>query len=100
MLGVCFTGVVTLAQDGAKAEPKYDDTFSGIIVEVSASKIAVSRSILGKPVEKRTFSIQSDTHIEGKLRVKQRVTVGFVTATDGDVARLIVVRSLKSTDKK
>ena len=38
------------------------------------------------------FLIKSDTRIEGKLRVKLKVTVGFVTSDDGDVARLIVVR--------
>ena len=29
---------------------------------------------------------------EGKLRVRAKVTVGFVTNDEGDVARLIVVR--------
>ncbi len=42
-------------KDGPKSEPSYDDTFSGPIVEVTATKITVSRSILGKPAEKRTF---------------------------------------------
>jgi hypothetical protein len=81
--------------DGAKSEPKYDQTFSGPIVEITATQITVSRSILGKPAEKRTFWIKSDTRIEGKLRVKVKVTVGYVASDDGDVARLIVVRSSK-----
>lgn len=81
--------------DGAKSEPKYDETFSGPIVEITATQITVSRSILGKPAEKRTFWIKSDTRIEGKLRVKVKVTVGYVASDDGDVARLIVVRSSK-----
>lgn len=78
--------------DGTKAEPPYDETFSGPVVEITASKIVVSRSILGKPPEKRTFVIKVDTRIEGKLRVRAKVTVGFVTNDEGDVARLIVVR--------
>jgi len=88
--------------DGAKSEPAYDETFSGPIVEVSATQITVSRSILGKPAEKRKFSIKPDTRIEGKLRVRAKVTVGFVTTDDGeDVARLVVVRTAqKQTDKK
>jgi hypothetical protein len=85
--------------DSPKNEPKYDDTFSGSIVELSTSKIAVSRSILGKQPEKRIFLITSDTRIEGKLRLKLKVTVGFVASDDGDVARLIVVRQ-KPPDKK
>jgi hypothetical protein len=83
----------------SKTEPKYDDTFSGSIIELTTSKITVSRSILGKPAEKRVFLITSDTRIEGKLHVKLKVTIGFVTSDDGDVARLIVVRQ-KPPDKK
>ena len=100
MLAVCLLGLPAAGQEEdssksspAKTEPKYDDTFSGPIVEFSTAQITVSRSILGKPAEKRTFLIKSDTRIEGKLRVKARVTVGFVTTDDGDVARLIVVRT-------
>lgn len=77
-----------------KSEPQYEDTFSGPIIEVSTEKITVSRTILGKP-EKRTFWIKPDTKIEGKLKVKVKVTVGFVTSDEGDVARLIVVRASK-----
>jgi hypothetical protein len=83
-----------------KSEPKYDQTFSGPIVELSATKITVSRSILGKPAEKHSFLIKTDTRIEGKLRVRAKVTVGYVTTDDGDVARLIVVRTQKQPDKK
>jgi hypothetical protein len=85
------------ARGNPKSEPKYSDTFSGPIVELSTAKITVSRSILGKPAEQRTFWIKSDTRIEGKLRLKVRVTVGFVTTGDGDVARLIVVRAAQKT---
>lgn len=78
--------------DNQKTEPQYKDTFSGPIVEISPEKITVSRSVLGKPAEQRTFWIKQDTKIEGKLRVKTKVTVGFVTSDEGDIARLIVVR--------
>jgi len=89
------------AKNEPKSEPKYDETFSGPIVELSATKITVSRSILGKPAEKCTFLIKSDTRIEGKLRVRAKVTVGFVTTDEGDIARLVVVRTAqKPADKK
>lgn len=78
----------------SKSEPQYEDTFSGPIIEFSTEKIMVSRTILGKP-EQRTFWIKPDTKIEGKLKVKAKVTVGFVSSDDGDVARLIVVRGQK-----
>jgi hypothetical protein len=87
--------------DNSKSEPKYDHTFSGPIVEVTTTQITVSRSILGKPAEKRAFALRSDTRIEGKLKVRVKVTVGYVTTDDGDVARLVVVRtSPKPADKK
>jgi hypothetical protein len=106
LLAVVSFGVRAWAQevelskpDNPKTEPKYDDTFSGSIIELSTSKITVSRSILGKPAEKRVFLIKSDTRIEGKLRVKLKVTIGFVASDEGDVARLIVVRQ-KPPEKK
>jgi len=99
----------------AKSEPKYSDTFSGPIVEVfytgdstkkvhpddAITRITVSRSILGKPAEKATFWIKPDTKIEGNLRMRVRVTVGYVVGDEGNVARLIVVRTTqKQTEKK
>ena len=106
VLAVALFGVVACAQERGlskpetpKTEPKYDETFSGAIIELSTSKITVSRSILGKPAEKRVFLIKSDTRIEGKLRVKLKVTVGFIASDEGDVARLIVVRQ-KPPEKK
>jgi hypothetical protein len=87
-------------KDDSKSEPKYDETFSGPIVEVSATRITVSRSILGKPAEKRTFWIKPDTRIEGRLRVRAKVTVGFVKSDDGDVARLVVVRTAQKPPEK
>ena len=77
----------------APNEPEYEDTFSGSILQVSAVAVTVSRSILGKPAEKRTFSIKPETRIEGKLRLNAKVTIGFVSNDEGDVARLIVVRT-------
>lgn len=107
LLVVSLTGAQPAAQDSDgpkpdsnKNEPKYDDTFSGTVIELTAEKVVVSRSILGKPPEKHTFRIQSDTRIEGKLHTKLNVTIGFVTSDDGDIARLIVVRSQKAADKK
>ncbi len=78
-------------QPPGKTQPSYEDTFAGPIVELSAAKVTVSRNVLGK-TEKRTFLIKPDTRIEGKLRVKEKVTVGFVTTDEGDIARLIVAR--------
>jgi len=101
MLGAAVLGIQAAGQGGpalektqsATYEPEYEDTFSGSIVQLSAVAVTASRSILGKPAEKRTFSIKPETRIEGKLRMNAKVTIGFVSTDDGDVARLIVVRT-------
>ena len=101
MLGAAILGIQAAGQGGpalektqsAPHEPEYEDTFSGSIVQLSAVAVTASRSILGKPAEKRTFSIKPETRIEGKLRLNAKVTIGFVSTDDGDVARLIVVRT-------
>lgn len=81
--------------DPPKAEPQFQDAFSGPIIDLTKEKITITRAVLGKPPEKRTFLIKPDTKIEGKLKLKLKVTVGFVSTEEGDVARLIVVRPQK-----
>ena len=45
-------------------------------------------------MEKRTFRVTPDTKVEGKLRMKVRVTVRYTSGDDEeDVATLIVVRT-------
>src|SRR5258708_10974188 len=93
-LRVLLVALATLAQDippNKTGEPNYTDTFAGPVVELTTAKITVSRTTLGK-TEKRTFQINKETRVEGKLKVKAKVTVGFITTDDGDIARLIVVR--------
>jgi hypothetical protein len=66
---------------------------SGVISELPPGKIVVNRAVLGKPPENRTFSIGPETKIEGRLRVKARVTVGFRASEDAEpTAVRIIVR--------
>jgi len=88
-LGFVPAALAQEEQPPDKAQPAYEDTFAGPIVELSSTKITVSRNVVGK-TEKRTFLIKPDTRVEGKLRVKEKVTVGFVSTDEGDIARLIV----------
>jgi hypothetical protein len=89
VLLVCAPFLRAQEEPPGKTQPAYEDTFAGPIVELSATKVTVSRNVLGK-TEKRTFLIKTDTRIEGKLKVKEKVTVGFLTTDEGDIARLIV----------
>ena len=53
----------------------------------------MSRTILGKPAEKRTFIVNSDTRVDGKLSTRSRVTVRYAVREEGDVAVSVLVRS-------
>lgn len=81
------------AQDQAAQAPEAQTVkFSGTVAELSTEQVTVVRNTAGAKPERRTFLIRPETRVEGKLHVKARVTVGFVTTDDGDVAHLIVVR--------
>ena len=84
---------VVHAQEQGIAPPETSyEFFSGTISQLPSAQIAVARILSGKPAENRIFLINSDTKIEGKLRLKARVTVGFKPTPDGDLAVRIIVR--------
>ena len=78
------------------AEETTYEFFSGIVLQLPEGRLTVSRAVLGKPAENRSFLIKADTKVEGKLKVKARVTVGFKSSDDGDVAVRIIVRTQQS----
>jgi hypothetical protein len=80
------------------SEPNYEFV-SGTVTELSDSHIVVNRALLGKPPENRTFQINAETKVEGKLKAKARVTVGFKTTEEGDVAVRIIVRNAQGSKK-
>ncbi|HKW98745.1 MAG TPA: DUF5666 domain-containing protein [Bryobacteraceae bacterium] len=80
------------AQTATPTEQPRSEFFSGTITALSDDKITVFKSVLGKNSE-RTFLIDQKTRVEGKLRVKARVTVRYSAAEDGDHALHIIVRT-------
>ena len=88
MAGAAVTPLVADETGTAKAA---DTFFAGTVSQFSAETIIVGRTVRGK-AESRTFSLTPHTKIEGKLAVKVRVTVRYITDDDGDTATLIVVR--------
>lgn len=81
-----------------QAEPA-PEFVSGTVVELPPGKIVVNRAVLGKPAENRTFLIDGQTKIEGRLRQRARVTVGFRASDEGDVAVRIIVRGSQATEQ-
>jgi hypothetical protein len=85
-------------QGTAPSESNYE-FFSGTILEMPAGSITVSRAVLGQPPENRNFLITNATVIEGKLKTKARVTVGYKPTNDGDLAVRIIVRQQQQQKK-
>lgn len=81
------------AQGAAPAEQPHAEFFSGVVTALTGDQITVFKTVLGKNSETRTFLITPDTRIEGKLRLKTRVTVRYARAEDGDRAVHIIVRT-------
>ena len=77
---------------GPLAQDEDEAFFSGNADEVTAESITVTREILGNPPERRTFSINAQTKVEGTLIEGARVTVKFHSTDNGLVAETIIVR--------
>jgi hypothetical protein len=87
-----FVPMARAQTPGEQAPEPQTEKFSGTVAELSADRVTVVRATVGAKSERRTFLIRLETRVEGKLRVKARVTVGFTATDEGDVAHLIVVR--------
>lgn len=84
------------AQDAAASEPKpKPDYFSGTVTVLDEEKVTVLKTVLGKTSETRTFLITKETRIEGKLKLKARVTVRYTHDDEADRALHIIVRTLQ-----
>jgi len=96
LLVVLLFGFFAVAQDSldhpvpAAARQQF---FAGIVTDLEANRITVSRSVLGRPAEHRTFLITQQTKLGKNLRTRVRVTVRYVNRPEGDVALEVLVRS-------
>jgi hypothetical protein len=75
------------------SEQPLSEFFSGIVTALADDKITVFKTVLGKNSETRTFLITPETRVEGKLRMKARVTVRYTHDEDSDRALHIIVRT-------
>ena len=94
VLTCAFSVVCTAAQDDE------DNYFTGTVVESAPDHLKVSRVLQGK-TEEHVFKMTPATKIEqGRIRLKERVTVRFVTGDEGDTAILVIVRPTSTQQKK
>lgn len=93
VLFACVSAGASPQQEEPPPEPGYDFV-SGTVMDLPPGRIIVNRAVPGKPAENRTFQITPETKIEGKLRTKVRVTVGFRAGEEGEPAAVrIIVRN-------
>jgi hypothetical protein len=85
------TAAAPLWADETTTAKAPDAFFAGAVTELTSETIVVGRMVRGK-AESKTFQMTPQTKTEGKLAVKVRVTVRYVTDDEGDTATLIVVR--------
>ncbi len=74
----------------APAKPQF---FGGAVAEINDQHIKVARTLIGRPIETRTFLINSGTQVnKASVKLKARVTVRYRHQSDGDVALEIQLR--------
>jgi len=89
------------AQSAAQpaARPQF---FAGTVVELDATHIKVTRTLVGRPTESRSFAINPSTKMnKAAIKLHNRVTVRYKHLNDGDMAleiqpRPVIVRTPKS----
>jgi hypothetical protein len=92
LIGLTAAVAVTpLPADETGSSKAADTFFAGTVSQFTSETVIVGRTVRGK-AESRTFSLTPHTKVEGKLVLKVRVTVRYITDDDGDTATLIVVR--------
>jgi hypothetical protein len=81
------------------AQDDEDNYFTGTLVENASDHMKVSRVLQGKK-EERVFKVNAQTKIEGgRLKLKQRITVRYISADEKDTAILVIVRPATKKQK-
>jgi hypothetical protein len=89
---IAGTAATTLLADETNTSKTADTFFAGTVSQSTSETIIVGRTVRGQ-AESRTFRLTPHTKIEGKLALRVRVTVRYVTDDEGgETATLIVVR--------
>ena len=67
--------------------------FGGTVTELNDTHIKVSRKLVGRPLESRTFVIDANTRMnKAAIHIKGRVTVRYRRMPEGDLALEVQAR--------
>ena len=83
------------------AQDEDNNSFTGTLVENTPDHLKVSRpsAVRGK-TEARVFKMTAETKVEGgRLRLKQRIYVRYVSADEIDTAILVIIRPATKKSK-
>jgi hypothetical protein len=90
-----------VAQSAVQPAP-HPQFFAGTVVELDASHIKITRTLVGRPTESRSFAINPLTKMnKAAIKLHNRVTVRYKHLNDGDIAleiqpRPVITRTPKS----
>jgi len=79
-----------------------DQYFAGVVTALTDASITLTRTVLGKATV-RSFAINAETVVQppgGKPKLKQKVTVKWVSGENGDLALKIILRGSAPAPKK
>ena len=103
LLGSLLLMVLSLALSArcvaAQDDQDKDNYFTGTLVENTPDHLKVSRVLQGKS-EARIFKMNAETKVEGgRLRLRARITVRYISGGDSDTAILVIVRPAAKKQK-
>ena len=89
-----FLPLLLLGQEPVPVpKPAKPQFFAGLVLEVDAAHIKVTRNLVGRPPETHIFALDAKTKTpKGGVKVKTRVTVRYEHSEDHDLALEIQVR--------
>jgi hypothetical protein len=100
ILASIVVALTSLAQEPPTEAPKGQAVkeeapvfFSGTVTQISPSSLTVNRKGTGSDIATKTFAMARETKVEGKLRLKVKVTVRFEVDDEGNAKAVhIIVR--------
>jgi hypothetical protein len=94
LLTIILGALLAFTQESPPSDKPAEPTFfSGSVVTTTPTLLSVHRRGLGSSAATKTFKIDSETKIEGKLRIRVNVTVRFTKEEDGTLRAIhIIVR--------